>query len=53
MSLLKNLSAKEKNKVYFIHLNHTNPALNENSNAFKQILINGFHVARINEVFPL
>ena len=53
MSLLKNLSAKEKNKVYFIHLNHTNPALNENSNAFKQILLNGFHVARINEVFSL
>ena len=53
MNLLKNLSSKEKNKVYFIHLNHTNPALNEDSKAFKQILLNGFHVARINEVFSL
>jgi len=53
MSLLKNLSSKEKNKVYFIHLNHTNPALDEDSNAFKQIHENGFHVARINEVFSL
>ena len=49
----KLLSSKEKNKVYFIHLNHTNPALNEDSKAFKQILLNGFHVARINEVFSL
>ena len=53
MNLLKNLSSKEKNKVYFIHLNHTNPALDEDSNAFKQIHENGFHVARINEVFSL
>ena len=53
MSLLKNLSSKEKNKVYFIHLNHTNPALEEDSNAFKSIHENGFHVARINEVFSL
>ena len=53
MSLLKNLSSKEKNKVYFIHLNHTNPTIDEDSNAFKQIHENGFHVARINEVFSL
>ncbi len=53
MNLLKNISSQEKNKVYFIHLNHTNPALNEESNAFKQVLKNGFHVARINEVFSL
>ena len=29
IELLKKLSPKEKNKVYFIHLNHTNPALDE------------------------
>lgn len=53
MEALKNLSKKEKNKVYFIHLNHTNPAINEESKAYKTILINGFHVAQINEVISL
>ena len=39
--------------VYFIHFNHTNPALNENSNAYLSIMKNGFHVAKAKEVFPL
>lgn len=53
MSLFKNLSATEKNKIYFIHLNHTNPALTEESSTYKTILENGFHVAKIKEVFQL
>ena len=53
IELLKKLSSKEKNKVYFIHLNHTNPALDEGSEAYQAIMESGFHVAKLNEVFPL
>ena len=53
IQLLKKLSPKEKNKVYFIHLNHTNPALDEGSEAYQAIMESGFHVAKLNEVFPL
>jgi len=53
MSLFKDLTDSEKNKIYFIHLNHTNPALIEESNAYKTIHENGFHVARINQAFEL
>lgn len=53
MDLFKDLSPNEKAKIYFIHLNHTNPLLNENSDAYKKVLTNGFHVATINDLFPL
>lgn len=53
MSLFKDLSDSEKNKIYFIHLNHTNPALVEESNAYKTIIENGFQVARIKQAFDL
>ncbi len=53
MSIFKNLPRSEKNKIYFIHLNHTNPALIEESNAYKTILEKGFHVAKIKGVFQL
>lgn len=53
MELFKNLSKKEKSKIYFIHLNHTNPALNENSLQSRLILKNGFNIARYNDVFEL
>ena len=33
-------------KIYFIHLNHTNPAINKNSAASKNIIKNGFNTAR-------
>jgi len=35
---------KEKAKVFFIHLNRTNPAICNNSEATKTILKNGFKV---------
>jgi pyrroloquinoline quinone biosynthesis protein B len=42
-----------KSGVYFIHLNHTNPALNRNSNATKVIMQKGFNVASRNQIFHL
>ncbi len=45
MSLFKNSSKKEKSKIYFIHLNHTNPLLDEKSNEFNDIINKGYNVA--------
>ncbi len=53
MSLLKDLTLAEKNKIYFIHFNHTNPALNPKSKQAKTILENGFNIARMNQIIKL
>ncbi|HNP18353.1 MAG TPA: MBL fold metallo-hydrolase [Fulvivirga sp.] len=53
MSLFADLSPEEKDKIYFIHLNHTNPALNPESEQTKEILEKGFHLAKMGEVFDL
>jgi len=53
MAKFEKLPPEEKQKIYFIHLNHTNPALNPNSSQTKQILENGFNVARIYDVVEL
>jgi len=42
-----------KNKVYFIHMNHTNPLLDEDSDATKWVLKQGFHIARMDQQFEL
>ncbi|MGV6846118.1 MAG: MBL fold metallo-hydrolase [Lutibacter sp.] len=46
MKLFKNLSKKDKNKVYFIHFNHTNPLLIDGSSAQKEVEKKGFNVAK-------
>jgi len=54
-SMLKfsQLPSTEKNKIWFIHLNHTNPLLNHETNEYKDLIKKGFHVAAIKQVFPL
>ena len=47
INLLNSLSKKKKSKVYFIHMNHTNPMLNPNSNLSKSIINKGFNIARL------
>lgn len=47
------LSTEDKSKIIFIHFNHTNPVLNENSEASKTVLKKGFNIARRNDVFEL
>ncbi|MDH5434949.1 MAG: MBL fold metallo-hydrolase, partial [Gammaproteobacteria bacterium] len=46
MTLLKDLPAKDKNKIWFIHFNHTNPLLNTDSEQAKTVKANGFNVAK-------
>ena len=50
INLLDNI---DKSGVHFIHINHSNPALNSNSDAFKNIINNGFGVAKRNQIFDL
>ena len=40
------LANSEKDKIYFIHFNHTNPLLKANSQASKEVRAKGYHIAR-------
>jgi len=51
MELFKDLSAKDKSKIHFIHLNHTNPALIKDSESRKEIENKGFHVVNETEKY--
>ncbi|MEO6189955.1 MAG: MBL fold metallo-hydrolase [Saprospiraceae bacterium] len=53
IELFSLLNETEKNKIYFIHLNHTNPTLEEKSKESKWIKKLGFNVAREGERFDL
>ncbi len=46
MELIKNLSEKDRNKIYFIHFNHTNPLLIDGSEAERMVKERGCHVAK-------
>lgn len=52
-ALFKDLPAKEKEKIHFIHFNHTNPLLNSESKATKAVLTKGFSIAQFKTIFPL
>ncbi|MDG0971631.1 MAG: MBL fold metallo-hydrolase [Porticoccaceae bacterium] len=45
MSILGELSSEQRNKVWFIHMNHTNPLLNANSDEAKYVRSKGFNIA--------
>lgn len=53
INILDPLPAKQKNKIYFIHLNHTNPLLNPASNASILVKQKGYRVAKFGNRFPL
>ena len=53
MKRLSSLSDTDKKRVYFIHLNHTNDALRQNSDAFKSIINQGFLLAKENQSFKI
>lgn len=53
LELFNNLENIDKAKVYFIHLNHTNPVLNKNSEEYKRVILSGFNVAEPGMEFVL
>lgn len=46
LALFKSQPKAFKDKIYFIHFNHTNPLLNSNSSAYKAVVEQGYHIAR-------
>ena len=53
MELMKGLPEKERNKVVFIHLNHTNRLLDRTSDEYKAVIDAGFTVAERGLTIPL
>lgn len=45
MKLFDELPVTEKAKIHFIHFNHTNPILQENSSAQQEVLEKGYNIA--------
>ena len=53
MKLFERFSREEKSKIYFIHLNHTNPLLDSNSSEYKNLISKGYNVAQEGLVLKL
>ncbi|SUZ73779.1 uncharacterized protein METZ01_LOCUS26633 [marine metagenome] len=53
MALFGNFTPEQRNKVWFIHFNHTNPLLNEESEQAQFVRSEGFNVAREGIRLPL
>ena len=49
----KKLSLSEKNKIVFIHFNHTNPLLDEESQESDYVIRQGYNIGRIHDKFEL
>ncbi|MDB4308989.1 MBL fold metallo-hydrolase [Porticoccaceae bacterium] len=45
MQALSDLSAEQRNKLWFIHMNHTNPLFNPDSEEANTVRANGFNIA--------
>ena len=45
MALLGNLDIAERQKVWFIHMNHTNPLLDAGSEESREVKARGFNIA--------
>ena len=53
MDLFSSLNTPNRNKIFFIHLNHSNPVMEKNSAASNMIRSKRFNVAREGIIFPL
>ena len=53
LALMAAWPTAERDKVHFIHLNHTNPCLDTTSQAYRTVVASGFQVARFGQTLPL
>ena len=53
MKRLSNLSDSDKKRVHFIHFNHTNDAIRQNSDASNHIIEEGFLISSDNQTFNI
>ena len=51
MERWKHLPLIEKNKIHFIHLNHTNPLLQNDHPYKKQLLLSGYNIAKMGNIY--
>jgi len=49
----KTLTSAQKDKIYFIHFNHTNPLLDPQSFQSRELIKDGFHSALPGQIFSL
>ena len=53
IELFRSLPNSEKEKIHFIHFNHTNPVINPESSQAKKVLSSGFNIARFEQLLEL
>lgn len=53
MQVFAGFEAAEKKKIWFIHFNHTNPLIREDSDESKEVKAKGFNLARQGQTFTL
>lgn len=53
LELFKKLPISERNKIYFIHFNHTNPLLNPASKQSQLVIKQGFHISKFKDIIKL
>jgi pyrroloquinoline quinone biosynthesis protein B len=53
LDLFDVLETSDRNKVYFIHFNHTNPVLDADSEAANRVKRAGFNIAKQGQHFVL
>lgn len=53
MALFNEFPIQEKQKIHFIHMNHTNPLLDPTSNESKIVISKGFNIARAFQIIEL
>ena len=53
MEKLAHMPAEARAKIHFIHLNHSNPAHDKTSEAYRKVKANGFNIAQESDVFCL
>ncbi|MDH3697032.1 MAG: MBL fold metallo-hydrolase [Flavobacteriaceae bacterium] len=53
MALFDVLPAEQRNKIHFIHMNHTNPLLDSTSIQYREVINKGYGIARQGQQFIL
>ena len=53
MQLFDTEEKKIKSKLYFTHLNHTNPLLDTTSKQYREVILNGFSVSTFKQIVNL
>ena len=53
MLIMQHNTSKEKNKIYFTHLNHTNRVLDEKSEEYNNLITSGYNILKDKQIFNL